>query len=99
MRRARAPVPTVRKPCGSTADRLWRIAKPGAVGGLIGAGVGVAGGAIANGGKAAGKAALIGGLAGALLGGGYGAYQTKAECGSVLPSRGVTGGSPLYAAR
>ena len=67
--------------CASTGDRVWRIAKPGAIGGLVGAGLGAAGGAIADGGKAAGKGALIGGLAGAVLGGGYGAYKTKAECG------------------
>jgi hypothetical protein len=70
--------------CVSTGDRVWRIAKPGAIGGLIGAGLGAAGGAIADGGKAAGKGALIGGLAGAVLGGGYGAYKTKAECGTVF---------------
>jgi|SRR5262245_25103059 len=70
--------------CDSTGDRVWRIAKPGAIGALIGAGVGAAGGAIANGGDAAGKGALIGGLAGAVLGGGYGAYKTKNECGTVF---------------
>jgi hypothetical protein len=70
--------------CASTGDRAWRIAKPGALGGLLGAGLGAAGGAIANGGKAAGKGALIGGLAGAVVGGGYGAYKTKQECGAVF---------------
>jgi hypothetical protein len=74
--------------CASTGDRAWRIAKPGAIGGLLGAGLGAAGGAIANGGKAAGKGALIGGLAGAVLGGGYGAYKTKQDCGTVF------GGNP-----
>ena len=81
--------------CYSTGDRVWRIAKPGAIGGLLGAGLGAAGGAIANGGKAAGKGALIGGIAGAVLGGGYGAYKTHNECGSVF---GSTAG-PVFAGR
>lgn len=81
VRTSRVPVAA---DCVSAGDRVWRIAKPGAIGGLLGAGVGAAGGAIANGGKAAGKGALIGGLAGALLGGGYGAYKTKQECGTVF---------------
>ena len=34
--------------------------------------------------EAAGKGALIGGLAGAALGGGYGAYKTKQECGTIF---------------
>jgi hypothetical protein len=84
--------------CVTTGDRVWRIAKPGAVGGLLGAGLGAVGGAIADGGKAAGKGALIGGLAGAVLGGGYGAYKTKQECGTVLGN--TFGASPaVYAAR
>ena len=61
-----------------------RIAKPGAIGGLLGAGLGAAGGAVADGGSGAGKGAIIGGLAGAVLGGGYGAYQTKNECGTIF---------------
>jgi hypothetical protein len=76
--------PVVPADCVSTGDRVWRIAKPAGVGGLVGAGVGAAGGAIADGGRGAAKGALIGGLAGAVLGGGYGAYTTKQECGSVL---------------
>jgi hypothetical protein len=82
--------------CYSTGDRVWRIAKPGAIGALIGAGVGAAGGAIADGGKAAGKGALIGGLAGAVLGGGYGAYKTNNECGGVF---GASPSASLMAAR
>src|SRR5262245_53530738 len=46
VRAAAAPIPA---DCDSTGDRAWRIAKPSAVGGLIGAGLGAAGGAIANG--------------------------------------------------
>src|SRR5688572_30554882 len=75
--------------CGTTTgDRVWRIAKPGLIGTLLGAGAGAAGGAIADGGKAAGKGAMIGGLAGAALGTAYGAYQTKQECGSVFGGTG-----------
>jgi hypothetical protein len=85
--------------CASTGDRVWRIAKPGAIGGLLGAGLGAAGGAIADGGKAAGKGALIGGLAGAVLGGGYGAYKTKNECGTVLGGSPTSTGLPIFAAR
>jgi hypothetical protein len=93
-----AAVPVATTDCGTTGDRVWRIAKPGAIGGLLGAGVGAAGGAIVNGGKAAGKGALLGGLAGALLGGGYGAYKTKQECGTVFGS--TSGGNfPLFSAR
>lgn len=90
----------VAEDCVSTSDRVWRIAKPGAIGGLIGAGVGAAGGAIADGGKAAGKGALIGGLAGTLLGGGYGAYKTKQECGTVLGGAFNTASIPaVFSAR
>ena len=64
--------------------RALKIAKPGAIGALVGAGLGAAGGAIANGGKAAGKGALIGGIAGAALGTGYGAYKTKNDCGTIF---------------
>jgi len=74
--------------CATTGDRVWRIAKPGLVGTLLGAGAGAAGGAIADGGKAAGKGAMIGGLAGAALGTAYGAYKTKNECGTILGSAG-----------
>jgi hypothetical protein len=83
VRTARVPVAA---DCVSTGDRVWRIAKPGAIGGLLGAGLGAVGGAIADGGKAAGKGALIGGIAGTVLGGGYGAYKTHQECGSVFGS-------------
>ena len=78
------PVATVPADCSTGGDRALRIAKPGAVGGLVGAGLGAAGAAIAGGGKAAGQGALIGGLAGAVLGSGYGAYQTKNECGTIF---------------
>jgi hypothetical protein len=98
--RTAAPVAPVAADCVTTGDRVWRIAKPGAIGGLLGAGVGAAGGAIANGGSAAGKGAVIGGLAGALLGGGYGAYKTKQECGSVLGGTAAPVTVPaVYAAR
>jgi hypothetical protein len=70
--------------CATGGDRALRIAKPGVVGALLGAGLGAAGGAIADGGDAAGKGALIGGLAGAALGSGYGAYKTRNECGTIL---------------
>lgn len=66
-------------------DRAWRIAKPGAIGGLVGAGLGAAGGAIANGRNGAGKGALIGGLIGAATGAGY-------DCGTILGNRGLTDG-------
>ncbi len=77
-------VATVPADCSTGGDRALRIAKPGAVGGLVGAGLGAAGAAIAGGGKAAGQGALIGGLAGVVLGSGYGAYQTKNECGTIF---------------
>src|SRR5439155_6942083 len=47
----------------STGDRVWRVAKPGLIAGVVGAGLGAAGGAIADGGRAAGKGAMIGGIA------------------------------------
>ena len=75
------------------SDRAWRIAKPGAIGGLVGAGLGAAGGAIANGGSGAGKGALIGGLIGAASGAGYGAYQTHNDCGTIL-GNGFTNAAP-----
>ena len=71
-------------PCAGS-DRAWRIAKPGAIGGLVGAGLGAAGGAIANGGNGVGKGALIGGLIGAATGAGY-------DCGTILGNRGLTDG-------
>jgi hypothetical protein len=85
--------------CATGSQRAWKIAKPGLLGGLVGAGLGAAGGAIANGGSAAGKGALIGGLAGAALGGGYGAYKTKQECGTIFGNAagsGFAGGAPTY---
>jgi hypothetical protein len=72
--------------CNTGGERAMRIAKPGAIGALLGAGLGAGGGAIANGGKGAGQGALIGGLAGAALGAGYGAYKTKNECGTIFGS-------------
>ncbi len=85
--------------CGTGTERAMRIAKPGLIGGLLGAGLGAAGGAIADGGKAAGKGALIGGIAGAALGGGYGAYKTKNECGTIFGDtfNGLTGTTPAGA--
>ena len=70
--------------CSTGGERAMRIAKPGAIGALLGGGLGAGGGAIADGGKGAGKGALIGGLAGAALGAGYGAYKTKNECGTIF---------------
>lgn len=82
--------------CATTGDRVWRIAKPGLIGTLLGAGAGAAGGAIADGGKSAAKGALIGGLAGAALGSAYGAYKTKNECGTILGGSG-SGGNGVVA--
>src|SRR2546427_8153607 len=70
--------------CSTGGERAMRIAKPGAIGALLGAGLGAGGGAIADGGKGAGRGALIGGLAGAALGAGYGAYKTQNECGTIF---------------
>jgi hypothetical protein len=78
-----ATAPTAPADC-TGSDRAMRVAKPGVIGGLLGAGLGAAGGAVADGGSGAGKGAAIGGLAGAVLGGGYGAYQTKNECGTIF---------------
>jgi hypothetical protein len=92
-----APRPAVRQvaaSCSTGTDRFMRIAKPGAVGALLGAGLGAVGGAIADGGKAAGKGALIGGLAGAAVGGGYGAYKTKNECGTIFGGRSFSSEIP-----
>lgn len=87
------PVASTASQCATGADRAWRIAKPGALGGLLGAGLGAAGGAIADGGSGAGKGAMIGGLLGAATGAGYGAYKTNAECGTIFGNRGFTGGA------
>lgn len=76
-----APVAT---DCATGGERAMKIAKPGLIGTLAGAGLGAVGGALADGGKGAGKGALIGGLAGAALGGGYGAYKTQQECGTIF---------------
>jgi hypothetical protein len=89
VRPAASPVaprvtPVAATPECTGGDRAMRIAKPGVIGGLLGAGLGAAGGAVADGGSGAGKGAAIGGLAGAVLGGGYGAYQTKNECGTIF---------------
>jgi hypothetical protein len=96
------PVSTAAVPadCDTGTERAMKIAKPGLLGGLLGAGLGAAGCAIADGGKAAGKGALIGGLAGAALGGGYGAYQTKNQCGTIFGdtfSNALTGTTPTGA--
>jgi hypothetical protein len=85
------PVSDTAAECATTGDRVWRIAKPGLVGTVLGAGMGAAGGAIADGGKGAGKGAMIGGLAGAALGSVYGAYKTKQECGTVLGGSSAPG--------
>ena len=77
--------------CSTGADRAMKIAKPGLIGTLAGAGLGAIGGAIADGGSGAGKGALIGGLAGAAAGGGYGAYKTKQECGTIFGSTSLAG--------
>jgi hypothetical protein len=68
-----------------------KIAKPGLIGTLAGAGLGAIGGAIADGGSGAGKGALIGGLAGLAAGGGYGAYKTQQECGTIFGNAGLSG--------
>jgi hypothetical protein len=88
-------VETVAADCSTGGERAMKIAKPGIIGALAGAGLGAVGGAIADGGKAAGKGALIGGIAGAALGGGYGAYKTKQECGTIFgdSAAGLAGGT------
>ena len=88
------PVASTSSQCATGSDRAWRIAKPGAIGGLVGAGLGAAGGAIADGGSGAGKGALIGGLVGVATGAGYGAYKTNNECGTIFGNRGLTNGAP-----
>jgi hypothetical protein len=90
--RTEAPAPVTRvatapADCTTGTDRAIRIAKPGAIGALLGAGLGAAGGAVVKGGNGAGKGALLGGIAGAALGTGYGAYKTQNECGTILGSR------------
>ena len=70
--------------CSTGGERAMRIAKPGAIGALLGAGLGAAGGAVVKGGNGAGKGALLGGIAGAALGTGYGAYKTNSECGTIF---------------
>jgi hypothetical protein len=89
------PVATTASQCATGGDRVWRIAKPGAIGGLLGVGLGAAGGAIANGGSGAGKGALIGGLVGTAAGAGYGAYKTQKECGTIFGNRGFTEAAPV----
>lgn len=85
--------------CATTGDRMWRIAKPGLIGGVVGAGVGAAGGAIASGSKGAGKGALIGALIGTTAGAGYGAYRTKNECGTIFGGGSGSGFSTGTASR
>jgi hypothetical protein len=63
--------------CATGGDRAMRIAKPGVVGALLGAGLGAAGGAIADGGKGAGKGAAIGGIVGAGAGSLYGLNENR----------------------
>lgn len=87
---------TVATDCATGGDRAMRIARPGLVGALLGAGLGAASGAIADGGKAAGKGALIGGIAGAALGGGYGAYKTQRECGTIFGEAPAPSALPTY---
>jgi len=88
------PVASTSSQCATGSDRAWRIAKPGAIGGLVGAGLGAAGGAIANGGSGAGKGALIGGLVGVATGAGYGAYKTNNDCGTIFGNRGFSDAVP-----
>jgi len=92
------PAATTASECAA-GDRAWRIAKPGAVGGLLGAGLGAAGGAIADGGSGAGKGALIGGLIGAATGAGYGAYKTNNDCGPMFGNPGFTADDPGHSER
>ena len=82
--RTAAVVPVAAADCATGGQRAMKIAKPGLIGTLAGAGLGAIGGAIAHGGSGAGKGALIGGIAGAVAGGGYGAYKTKQECGTIF---------------
>jgi hypothetical protein len=85
---------TTAEDCATGGDRAMRIAKPGAIGALLGAGLGAAGGAVVKGGSGAGKGALLGGLAGAALGAGYGAYKTQNECGTILGNSNAFNAAP-----
>jgi len=87
----RVAVAPVAYDCATGGQRAMKIAKPGLIGSLAGAGLGAIGGAIAHGGSGAGKGALIGGIAGAVAGGGYGAYKTKQECGTIFGSASLPG--------
>src|SRR5262245_6244164 len=80
--------------CATGGDRAMRIAKPGAIGALLGAGLGAAGGAVVKGGNGAGKGALLGGLAGAAVGAGYGAYKTQNECGTIFGNGNAFNAAP-----
>jgi hypothetical protein len=91
-------VQTVANDCATGGQRAMKIAKPGIIGALGGAGLGAIGGAIAGGGSGAGKGALIGGLAGTALGAGYGAYKTKQECGTIFGNNSGFAGGALQAA-
>jgi hypothetical protein len=80
--------------CSTGGERAMRIAKPGAIGALLGASLGAAGGAVVKGGGGAGKGALLGGLAGAALGAGYGAYKTQNECGTIFGGSNAFNAAP-----
>ncbi len=104
--RTQAPPPVTRvattaaADCSTGGERAMRIAKPGAIGALLGAGLGAAGGAVVKGGNGAGKGALLGGLAGAALGAGYGAYKTQNDCGTILGnSKGFNAAPDTHADR
>lgn len=64
------PVASTSSQCATGSDRAWRIAKPGALGGLVGAGLGAAGGAILTDGSAMGTlgGAAVGGVIGNQVG-------------------------------
>jgi hypothetical protein len=85
-----APV-AVAADCATGTQRAMKIAKPGLIGTLAGAGLGAIGGVIADGGSGAGKGALIGGLTGLAAGGGYGAYKTQQECGTIFGNARLAG--------
>ena len=91
------PVSTAAAECTTGGQRAMKIAKPGLIGSLAGAGIGAISGAVVDGGSGAGKGALIGGLAGAALGGGYGAYRTQQDCGTIFG--GGAGSAPVAAFR
>jgi hypothetical protein len=94
-----APLDPVAAECATGGQRAMKIAKPGLIGTLAGAGVGAIGGAVIDGGSGAGKGALLGGLAGAALGGGYGAYKTQQECGTIFGGgAGFASGPPAASA-